>query len=387
MIGQKGIPALYGGIERQVEELSIKLAEQGHEVLAYARPWYVYGKLTHYRGIKIILTPTIRTKHLDAIVHTFTSTVHALFQKPDIIHYHGVGPALLSWIPRLFLPRAKVITTFHCIDRYHQKWGWFARLALKLGERAACWFPDRVIAVSKTIQNYCLNEYQVLPTYLPNGVTIPPAQGNLLLSQWKLEPKRYLLMVSRLIKHKGAHYLIAAWQLIRQQNPELFRDYKLVIVGDSSFTADYVKQLRELARGDTSIIFTGWILGQQLNELYANAALLVHPSENEGLPTTVLQAMAHSRPVLLSDIPEHREIISDERFVFSNGNVFALAKKLLELLPQAELLEEAGEKNKIKITQSYHWKDIAKKTEELYRLALGNKPARYFIVARSEMKN
>ena len=171
MIGQKGIPAIYGGIERHVEELSVELVKQGHDVVVYARTWFTDKKIKNYQGIKIKHTPTLRTKHLDAIIHTFTSTIHALlFQKPDIIHYHGVGPALLAWMPRLLSPKTKVVVTMHCLDRYHQKWGIFARFMLRIGEWAGCAFAHQVISVSKTIQSYCLNEYQKSTTYIANGV-------------------------------------------------------------------------------------------------------------------------------------------------------------------------------------------------------------------------
>jgi len=143
MIGQKGIPAIYGGIERHVEELSLELAKQGHTVLVYARKWYTPKNIKNYHGINIIHTPTLRTKHFDAIAHTFFSTIHAMFQKPDVIHYHGVGPSLLSWIPRVFSPKTKVVATVHCLDRYHQKWGLFARIMLRFGELVRVPFCQR----------------------------------------------------------------------------------------------------------------------------------------------------------------------------------------------------------------------------------------------------
>lgn len=365
MIGQKGIPAIFGGIERHVEELSLELAKQGHEVLVYARKWYAPSPI-NVPGIRTIFTPTIHTKHLDAIAHTFTSTIHALFQKPDVIHYHGVGPSLLAWIPRLFSPRTKVVATFHCIDRYHQKWGALARFFLRLGEKAACTFPHETIAVSKTIQSYCVNEYHRQPTYIPNGIIMPEKVGTDWLPTWKLEPNKYLLMVSRLVKHKGAHLLIEAWQFARLQYPNQLKDYKLVIVGGASFTDDYVAELHRIAKSDPSIVFTDWQSNKPLAELYANASMLIHPSENEGLPITVLQAMSYARPVLVSDIPEHREIIIDQRFWFANGSVGALADKLIELLGLPELLKEAGEKNKRLAAKDYGWKDIVKKTVQLY---------------------
>ena len=366
MIGQKGIPAIYGGIERHVEELSVELAKQGHNIVVYAREWYTPKNITNYHSVQIVHTPTLRAKHFDAILHTFTSTIHALFQKPDIIHYHGVGPALLCWIPRIFSRKTQVVVTLHCLDRYHQKWGFLARVMLHIGEWAGCSFAHKAISVSKTIQGYCLNEYQKLTTYIPNGVVPAQPQNCSLIDEWNISPGKYLLMVSRLVKHKGAHYLLEAWQFARQQNPELLKDYKLVIVGDSAFTDNYITQLRQIARGDNSIVFTGWQKGRALAELYANSALLVHPSENEGLPITVLQAMSYARPVLVSDISEHKEVISDERFWFSNADVYSLAQKITELMQNPELLKEKGIKNKALVEKNYNWKDIANQIIAVY---------------------
>ncbi len=359
MIGQKGIPTIYGGIERHVEELSIRLAAEGHDVSAYVRNWYTPLPLATYQGVKLLRAPTLHSKHLDAIVHTLTATIHALFQQPDIIHYHGVGPALLSFIPRLFAPKVKVVVTFHCIDRYHQKWGALARFLLKIGERAACLFPHQTISVSKTIQNYCFNEYRADTAYIPNGVGMPEKMGTDTLNQWGIKPNKYLLMVSRLVKHKGAHYLIDAWRRFKQNFPDIAADYKLVIVGDSAFTDDYVAELKGTAADHKDIVLTGWLSGIELHQLYANTACLVHPSENEGLPLTVLQAMSYARPVLVSDIPEHQEIVRDKQFLFRSADAASLAEKIVRLISNQDLLKTSGEANQQLVTKEYHWDTIS----------------------------
>lgn len=378
MIGQKGIPAIYGGIERHVEELSCQLTKNGHEVLVYARSWYTPKQITSYKGVRIIHTPTIHTKNLDAIVHTFISTIHAIFQRPDVIHYHGVGPSLMAWIPRVFAPRIKVVTTFHCIDRYHQKWGFVAKTMLALGEMAACTFPHETITVSKTLHNYCVNEHQCNTTYVPNGVLIPKIKTPNKNLPYGLKTGKYILMVSRLVRHKGAHYLIRAWKNAQKKETGLLKNYKLVIAGDGMFTEKYVNELHDLAGADKSIVFTGWMRGEKLENLYRNSALLVHPSENEGLPIAVLEAMSFAKSVLLSDIPEHMEIITDRRFLFANTNVESLTNKLIALLKNPELCKETGVKNRMIVAHKYDWDDIAQRTEAVYL-----RPA---VVRKMEMK-
>lgn len=366
MVGQKGIPAIYGGVERHVEELAQELAKQGHEVLVYARKWYSRSVASH-PGIKVIFTPSFHTKHLDTITHTFISTFHAMFHKADVIHFHGVGPSLLSWLPRIFSPRTKVIATFHSIDRYHQKWGAFAKFVLRCGEKAACLFPHQTISVSKTTQKYCLNEYEKITNYVPNGVRFMEAGKAADLFRFGLEPKKYLLMVSRLVPHKGAHYLINAWKLAQKQFPNSLAGYKLVIVGGSVFTDKYTESLFKLRESNPSIVFPGWQSGLALASLYANAKLFIHPSENEGLPITVLQAMSFGRSVLVSDIPEHQEFVTDSRFWFVNASANSLANKIISLISQPELLEAAGAENAKIVSKNFNWPDIAKTTSELYK--------------------
>lgn len=368
MIGQKGIPAVYGGVERHVEELSLELGKMGHAILVYARKWFTAGvEKPMYKGVTVKVLPTLHTKHFDAIINTLFATLHAIFvARVDIIHYHGVGPALLAWIPRVLSPRTKVVITFHCIDRYHQKWGPVAKWFLRLGERAACKFPHHTIAVSKTIQKYCLNEYRTLATYIPNGVVLPSATGRETIAQFGLEKNRYILMVSRLVPHKGAHYLLAAWQYACKENPHLANDYKLVIVGGSTFTDDYVETLHTMAERDKSVVFTDWQKGQALSELYENAALFVHPSENEGLPITVLQAMAHARAVLVSDIPEHQELITDQKYLCKTANVGSLADKIVALLLDTSALAVTGAKNRAFVATHFNWVAIANTTSRLY---------------------
>jgi len=368
MIGQKGIPTIYGGIERHVEELSLELDKLGHDVLVYARSWYTPKIIKNLENIKIIHTPSLRSKHLDTITHTFTSTFHAMRQKPDIIHYHGVGPSLLAWIPKLILPKTKVMVTAHCLDRYHQKWGLVARIALRLGEWTSLKFAHQTITVSQTLKDYFLNEFRQKTIYIPNGITaVPEHPGSALIEdKWNLKKNKYVIMVSRLVKHKGAHYLLEAWQFAKLQYPELLKDYKLVITGGSSKTKKYVEELKEIAHGDNSIIFTDWQHGRILEQLYANTALFIHPSQNEGLPITVLQAMSYGRTVLLSDIQEHKEIINDKRYLFANANIGSLADKIIELFKDKQNLIDQGKLNKIFVEEKYNWHDIAKKTSQVY---------------------
>jgi len=353
----------FGGVEKHVERLAVGLAKKGHKVFVYTRPWYTPASLKSFMGVKLISLKSIRTKNLDAISHTFRATFHAIRKKYDIIHYHGVGPSLLSWLPRVFCPKTKVIVTFHCIDRTHQKWGWFARLFLYLGELTAVTFAHDTITVSKILQMYCSEKYNANTIYVPNGIELPsktPAKE--IKSKYKLKKDGYILFLSRLVKHKGVHYLIDAYKQIKT-------DKKLVIAGGSAFTDKYVKQLKKQAGDDPNIIFTGTVRGGSAlwRELYSNAYLMVHPSESEGLPIVVLEGMSFGLSVLGSDIQENMEAISGGfGFSFKNKDVTDLKDKLQYLLDCPDLVKKVGADARKHVDKNYNWKDIVNSVERVY---------------------
>jgi glycosyltransferase involved in cell wall biosynthesis len=373
-IGQKGIPSQYGGIETHVEELATRLVRLGNHVTVYTRPWYTPSDMDKFNGIDLVSLPSIHTKHLDAISHTFVSTIHAcLIERPDIIHFHGVGPSLLSWIPKILRPQAVIINTFHCIDREHAKWGAFARAALQLGEKACALLAHEVIAVSKTLVNYISVSYHKRVAYIPNGITPRrTATNDVVISPFGLKSFNYIAMVSRLVPHKGAHTLIDAWKLAREKEPGLLRDIKLAIVGGSAFTDKYVEQLHEQARGDNSIVFTDYQRGDVLKALFAGAKFIVHPSTSEGLPIAILEAMSFGKAVIASDIPENMEVIADYGIPFSTGNVSELSDKIIELVKDEYHAASLGHAAREFVESDYNWDDIARETQEIYekRLAL-----------------
>lgn len=374
MIGQKGIPFIRdGGVERHVEELSAGLAALGHEVYAYVRPRFIINGQKNYKGVRLVSLPSIATKNLDTITHTFLATIHVLFKKVDVIHYHGVGPSTLAWIPRIFKPRAKVIVTFHSIDRFHKKWGRFARLYLGWGEWTACHFAHQTIAVSESIKKYCKEKFGKNLVYIPNGVRVEKTSGEKEVKKFGLEKDSYILTVARLIKHKGIHYLIQAYREMEKifgDDPKNWpggKIKKLVIVGAPSFTDDYSAYLNKLAEQSPNIIFTGFQAGDPLKQLFANAYLYVHPSEAEGLSITILEAMSYGTCVLISNIPENLETIDHSGFSFETKNIDDLYEKLVYLLNVPEIVAGRGERGRNFIKENFNWDKIVEETEKVYK--------------------
>lgn len=360
-IGQKGIPAIAGGIERHVEELSIRMAEQGHEVFVYARNYYTPNDTVDFKGVKIIHLPTIRSKNFDAITHAFLATIHVLFQKADVIHYQGIGPSILLWIPKLFKRNTKIFCTVHSDDRQHQKWSSFAKVMLGLGAKVGIRFADKAIAVSKYQKEMFEEEFGGDLAYIPNGVpTYPKFQADVITKRWGLNGQDYILLVSRLVKHKGVHYALEAFKLLK--NP----DFKLVIAGGSAHTDEYEAQLKKMAGDSPNIIFTGEVKGLPLFELFSNAYLFVIPSEYEGLSIALLEAMSYGTPILSSDIPPNVESLGGFGFTFKNKDVTDLKNKMQYLLENKELVSKSSEDLKKRVREEYDWEVVTLKTLELY---------------------
>lgn len=372
MIGQKGIPAIHGGIERHVEELAVRLANNGHEVFVYTRPHFTPRTMKHYRGVHLISLSSLKTKHLDAISHTIFATINAVRSKVDIIHYHGVGPSLVAFLPKLLRSKAKVIVTFHCIDRKHKKWGFFARQALRHGEWSAVNHPDQTIVVSKTLQKYVAHVFNKQVPYIPNGIEPQPQRtraSTTTLKRFGLKPNEYIVSVSRLIPHKGIHHLISAFRRTETR-------MKLVIVGDGVFTDEYVQYLHQLAEDDPRILFTGFQNGQPLRDLFRNAALYVLPSEAEGLPIALLEAASYGVGIIASDIPENREVIHADRLpiglTFATGDDEDLQRVLADALRRPGQMQVMAERARKLVNTQFNWDDVAAQTETVYRRLLNS---------------
>jgi glycosyltransferase involved in cell wall biosynthesis len=377
IIGSKGLPAKAGGIERHVEELATRLAKRGFDVTAYTRPWYTGSLKKTYQGVKLVPLASVKTKHFDAITHTFVSTLHAMRAGYDVYHYHGVGPALLAWLPRVFRPSAKVVVTFHCLDRRVLKWGRFARFMLKLGEWAATHFAHKTIVVSKTLAHYVREVYDCRAVYIPNGVKVakPAAKDVAVLDALNLDKGRYVIMVSRLIRSKNADHLIEAWKRLKRGATDLrVLGMKLVIVGDGDAKDAYVEEVRGKAAGANDIVLAGARYGAELHALIAHSAFAVHPSSTEGLPMAVLEKMAHGKAVLASDIPEHLEVVEGKGYTYRLDNQRDLMLQLYWMLTHPRQCAATGREARKHVAAWFNWEKIAKETAMVYTSLAPAKP-------------
>ncbi|MEN8005504.1 MAG: glycosyltransferase family 4 protein [Candidatus Krumholzibacteriota bacterium] len=361
MIGQKGYPPVHGGIEKHVAELAARLPGLGCEVDIYSRPHYSDTRGTvDLPGVRVHRLPSIPSKHLDAISHTIVSTAHVLFQNADVVHYHALGPGLLSGVPRLF-KRLPTVVTVHGLDWQRDKWGSFARGVLRVGESASVGLPDRTIVVSRSLREHYLEQHKRATDYIPNGIVQPVYREPMLIREQGIE-KDYVLFVGRLVPEKGCHLLLEAW---RQLPASLRARFDLVIAGDAGFTSSYVEKLHAMA--PEGVRFLGYVHGPILEELYTNTSLVVLPSTLEGLSITLLEGMSYARCCLVSDIPPNIEGGGDEAVYFESGNVRDLGRQLAALLDDPEKRARSGEGAQVRAIENYSWERVAAMTADLYR--------------------
>jgi len=365
VIGLRGIPATWGGIEHHCEQLYTRLAALGYAITIYGRRGYVPPHITWYHGVRVRRTPTIATKYSDTALYTAGAVLALLADNPDIVHFHAQGPCLFSWVPRLLRPRMKVFFTCHGLDWQRKKWpAWAARL-LRIGEWCSVRFPHYRIAVSRHLQQYYHETYHTETHYIPNGISLPGQLSAEQLAPLGLNPKGYLLWVGRIVPEKRLEDVLQAYL----RTP---RDLVLAIVGESADGKDYMRYLQNLAGGTKQIIFVGYQYGTTLHQLYANALAFVTASELEGLPLTLLEALAHGTVCIASDIPPHREILEPlNGMLFPIGDIAALDQCITTAIQlETNARTQFGQAARSMIERMYSWDTAAAKVDALYRQSL-----------------
>lgn len=365
MLGHKRIPSREGGVEIVVEELSTRMAKLGHKVTCYNRSGHhVGGKefdsemISEYYGVRIKKVFTVDKKGLAAMTSSFFGAVKATCGKYNVVHFHAEGSCAMMWIPKLF--GKKCIATIHGLDWQRSKWGGFATKYIKFGEKCAVKYADEIIVLSQGVKQYFCDNYKRETKFIPNGVEkMPTVSAEKINEKWGLNKDSYILYLGRIVPEKGVHYLIEAFK-------ELNTDKKLVIAGGSSDTDTYMQQLIYQAKEDDRIIFTGFVQGEIMYELYSNAYIYVLPSDLEGMPLSLLEAMSYGNCCLTSDISECVEVVEDKAVLFKKGDTTALKDKLQMLCDNEEVVANYKTKSADFICSKYNWDDVVTQTLQLY---------------------
>ena len=368
MVGLRGVPATYGGIERHVEELGSRLAARGHQVTVYCRSAYLpAGDCGEdYRGMHRRVLGGAGSKHLEALSHTALSTWDLMRERFDVVHFHAVGPGALAPVPRLLSGR-RVVLTVHGLDFDREKWGAGARAALKASAWVSAHAPHRTIVVAKSLQEAFRDRYGVETDFIPNGVASqPPLPAREITERFGLAGGSYALFVGRLVPEKAPHLLIEAADVLAA------RGLKLVVVGGSSNSEGYSERLRAEAER-RGVVMAGYVYGDALRELYSNARVFVQPSSLEGMPLTLLEAASYGVPLVASDIPVHREMLGKDQpggRIFRSGDVGALRAALGRSLEADAVERPCAASLGDRLLSTYSWEATADATEESYRAAM-----------------
>ena len=357
MIGSRGIPVTYSGIETHLEQLCPRLVQKGIDMVVYGKKNSEYSESV-YRGVNLRRLPAIPTKHLETLSRSLFSVLNEVFSKNDIVHFHALGPSVLAFLPKAL--RKRTVVTVHGLDWQRAKWGKFAAACLKGGEWTSANVCDATICVSRLLTEYYRNKYGANAFYVPNGVEIPQMAKPDMIKSLGLEKSGYILFLSRLVPEKGAHYLIESFKQIRTS-------LKLIIAGGPGHTQTYVDNLKTMAGGDDRIVFTGFVRGRLCKELFSNAYLFVLPSEIEGLPIALLEALSYGRCVVTSDIPENLEVAEGYGFTFKNRDSADLRNVLEALLADPERVRRAGVLGREMVRRDYNWDKIVDQTLHIYR--------------------
>lgn len=365
MLGHKRIPSREGGIEIVVEELATRMVSAGHNVTCYnRRGHHVSGEEfdvatgDNYKGIRLKSVFTLDKKGLAAMTSSFSAAVRVAFGKYDVVHFHAEGPCAMLWLPKLF--GKKCIATIHGLDHQRAKWGRFASAYIMLGEKVAVKFADEIIVLSAGVQEYFRATYGRETKFIPNGVNRPRIKkADKITEKFGLEKDDYILFLGRIVPEKGLRYLIEAYKNVDTKK-------KLVIAGGTSDTNIFMRELKEMAAGDGRILFTGFVQGQELEELYSNAYIYTLPSDLEGMPLSLLEAMSYGNCCLVSDIAECAEVVEDKAIVFQKSKVEDLKNKLQELCDDAGSVQKYKNDAAEFICGKYDWDSVGERTLKLY---------------------
>lgn len=359
MVGCRGIPATYGGVERVVEELAIRLTRRGHKVSVICRTNYTL-KMSTYNQVNIIRLPAFNQKHFEMITHTSLASLYLVLKKFDVVHIHSVDPAILTPFVKPFHP---IVATSHGQAYRREKWGRIAKSLSRTAEKIFIKSPNICTAVSKTLAKYYFNKYGHKVTYIPNGIEIQQPVSSFYIEQFGLKSDKYILFVGRLMATKGPKLFIDAYK-------RTGLDMKLVIVGGSSHTNEYEMSLKKEA--DKNILFLGYQYGKTLQSLYSNCKIFVFPSQIEGLPIVLLEALSFLRPVIFSDIPENMEVANGIGIPFKSGDIDDLADKLNYAVKNTEKLNYNKLEIEKRLREEYDWDAITDKYISIYKNAINN---------------
>ncbi len=360
ILGTRGIPASYGGFETFAEHLATRLVARGHEVTVYCRAHYVSPRQLEYHGVRLKVLPTIRHKYFDTVVHAFLSALHAVPSRFDAALICNAANAPFASILRF--TGTPVAINVDGLEHKRKKWNWLGRRYYLLAERLSTILPSVTVTDARVIQDYYSVRYNAQSTMIAYGAEVERKPDRAVVRRWRVEPNRYVLYVSRLEPENNARLVIEAFKRVRTA-------YRLLVVGDAPYAHEYINDLKERARGDRRIIFTGFVFGQDYRALQQNAYCYVHATEVGGTHPALLEAMGYGNCVLTLATPENIEAVGDAGIAYADEA--DLTEKLQRVLRDGSLVQSYRNRAQVRVQQNYDWEKVVDQYEELFASMAG----------------
>jgi len=360
ILGTRGIPASYGGFETFAEHLATRLVARGHEVTVYCRAHYVSPRQLEYHGVRLKVLPTIRHKYFDTVVHAFLSALHAVPSRFDAALICNAANAPFASILRF--TGTPVAINVDGLEHKRKKWNWLGRRYYLLAERLSTILPNVTVTDARVIQDYYSVRYNAQSTMIAYGAEVERKPDRAVVRRWRVEPNRYVLYVSRLEPENNARLVIEAFKRVRTA-------YRLLVVGDAPYAHEYINDLKERARGDRRIIFTGFVFGQDYRALQQNAYCYVHATEVGGTHPALLEAMGYGNCVLTLATPENIEAVGDAGIAYADEA--DLTEKLQRVLRDGSLVQSYRNRAQVRVQQNYDWEKVVDQYEELFASMAG----------------
>ena len=348
IVGTRGIPACYGGFETFAEELSTRLAARGHHVTVYCRQ----KSESPYRGVSLAYLPTIKHKYFDTITHSYLSTLHLLAHRQDVVLYCNAANAVFTWMPRVFgMP---VALNVDGLERNRKKWNALAKSWYRMSEWLATWMPNVVVTDAAAIAEYYQERYHRSSTMISYGAEVGPVETTAVLDRLNLEPRKYLLYVSRMEPENNG-------LLVRESFERVDTPLKLALIGDAPYAAEYINKVRDTT--DPRVVIPGAIYGDGYRELGSHCYAYIHATEVGGTHPALIEAMGRGALTLYLDTPENAEVAGGAGLPFTRENLSEVIR-LASAMPSQELDLWRSRAMK-RVQERYSWDAVTDSYEKL----------------------
>ena len=356
IVGTRGIPANYGGFETFAEELSTRLVARGCDVFVYCRKGAIDWSQPYYKGVRLVLLPTLKHKYLDTVAHTFLSVFHVIFTKVDIVYFCNAINSIFIILPRVF--GKKTAINVDGLEWKRKKWNKSGKIAYRISEKIATLFANEVVTDSRGIQRYYKEKFSKDTIFIPYGADIGKYTGPVeIMGKYGLEKRGYVLYVSRLEPDNNAHIVIKAYEKVKGDMP-------LVIVGDAPYGEPYIEKLRSTK--DKRIKFLGSIYGKGYHELQSNAFIYIHGNEVGGTNPALLEAMAHGNCVIANGVSFNKEVVGDAGLWFRHNDIEDLKNKIQYFIDNPKKTDKYRTMAVERIREHYNWDDVVSEYEDLF---------------------